>query len=81
MIMEFETIDIENNGANQAISIPENFKINDSKVYIKRMGNGLFIIPYHEPWKSLFDSLQQFSTDFMEDRNQPPLQNRESFDK
>jgi antitoxin VapB len=78
--MEFEAIDIQNNAAGQAIKIPDNFKINDSKVYIKKMGNGLFIIPYHQPWQCLFNSLEQFSTDFMEERNQPSSQNRESFD-
>ena len=78
--MEIETIDIDTNSTGQAISIPENFKIDDNKVYIKKMGNALFIIPYHQPWQSLFDSLQQFSTDFMEDRSEPPSQNRESLD-
>jgi antitoxin VapB len=78
--MKIEAIDIQSNSTGQAISIPENFKIDDNKVYIKKMGNALFIIPYHQPWQSLFDSLQQFSTDFMEDRNQPISQDREFLD-
>ncbi|HEY9340635.1 MAG TPA: type II toxin-antitoxin system VapB family antitoxin [Hanamia sp.] len=78
--MKFETIDIQNKEGGQAIEIPESFKIDDSKVYIKKMGNCLYIIPYHQPWQSLLDSLQQFSPDFMEERNQPLPQNRESFD-
>ncbi len=69
--MDFEEIDIQNNSHGQKIRIPENFKINGDKVYIKKMGNSLFIIPYHEPWQSFFDSLDQFSSDFMESRNQP----------
>jgi antitoxin VapB len=78
--MKFETIEIQNKEGGQAIEIPESFKIDDSKVYIKKMGNCLYIIPYHQPWQSLLDSLQQFSPDFMEERNQPLPQNRESFD-
>ena len=78
--MEFEAIDIQNNEAGQAIRIPEIFKIYDSKVYIKKMGNCLYIIPYHQPWQTLVDSLNEFSPDFMEDRNQPSSQTRESFD-
>lgn len=78
--MEFEEIDIQNNATGQAIKIPANFKINDSKVYIKKVGNGLYIIPFHQPWQSLFESLEQFSSDFMEERNQPLPQNREPFD-
>lgn len=77
--MDFEEIDIQNNANGQAIRIPENFKINDDKVYIKKVGNGLFIIPYHEPWQGLFDSLHLFSSDFMENRNQPSSQERDTF--
>ena len=78
--MDFEEIGIQNNAAGQAIRIPENFQINDNKAYIKKVGNGLFIIPYHEPWQSLFESLDEFSSDFMENRNQPSIQDHDSFD-
>ena len=47
------------------------------RVFIKRVGNAVVLIPYHEPWQSLFDSLGMFSDDFMEDREQPPHQDRE----
>ena len=78
--MKVETIDIQENADSQAIQIPQEFKINDDKVYIKKMGNALYIIPFHNPWQNLFDSLGQFTSDFMEDRNQPSAQIRESFD-
>lgn len=78
--MEFEVTDIQSNEGRQAINIPENLKINDHKVYIKKLGNSLYIIPFNQPWESMFDSLGQFSDDFMEDRNQPAQQSRESFD-
>lgn len=78
--MQFEEIEIENNSTGQAIKIPDHFKINDSKVYIRKMGNGLYIIPYHTPWQSLFESLDRFSEDFMDERNQTNDQKRESFD-
>jgi antitoxin VapB len=78
--MGFETIEIQNKEGIQEIRIPENFKINDDKVYLKRMGNALFIIPFHNPWQSLQDSLEQFSSDFMTSRNQPTQQIREPFD-
>jgi antitoxin VapB len=78
--MEFEAIDIQNNEASQMIKIPESLKIDDSKAYIKKMGNCLYIIPFHQPWQTLFDSLNEFSPDFMEERNEPLSQTRESFD-
>jgi antitoxin VapB len=78
--MEFETIEVQDYAGVQAIKIPENLKIKDNMVYIKKVGNCLCIIPYHQPWQSLFDSLQLFSDDFMDNRSQPQQQQRESFD-
>ncbi len=78
--MNFETIDIKNKNGFQAIRIPEKLKINDSKVYLKKTGNSLYIIPFHNPWQNLIESLDTFTTDFMTNREQPNTQIRESFD-
>jgi antitoxin VapB len=78
--MNIEAVKIQNAKGFQAINIPENLKINDDRVYIKKMGNALYIIPFHTPWQALTDSLGEFTPDFMETRNQPPQQTRESFD-
>ncbi|WP_262512388.1 antitoxin [Adhaeribacter arboris] len=60
--------------------IPENFKIDDDKVYVKRIGNALYLIPFHNPWENLFESLDKFTPDFMGERNQVDNQTRETFD-
>jgi antitoxin VapB len=78
--MAFETINIQDDAGTQAIRIPENFKINDDKVYVKRIGNALYLIPFHNPWQNLFESLDKFTPDFMEERNQSDNQTREEFD-
>lgn len=78
--MKVETVDIQVDEGSQAIRIPDDFKINDDKVYIKKVGNALYIIPFHQPWQSVTDSLEHFTSDFMENRNQPAEQYRESFD-
>ncbi|RLD53395.1 MAG: AbrB/MazE/SpoVT family DNA-binding domain-containing protein [Bacteroidetes bacterium] len=78
--MDFETIDIKNKNGFQAIKIPEKLKINDSKVYLKKTGNSLYIIPFHNPWQNLIESLDTFTTDFMTNREQPNNHIRESFD-
>ena len=78
--MPFETIDIQNISGEQVIKIPGNFKIDDDKVYLKKLGNTLYLIPFHNPWQSMIDSLEGFSKDFMDDRSQPGQQNRESFE-
>ncbi|HEY4789037.1 MAG TPA: type II toxin-antitoxin system VapB family antitoxin [Bacteroidales bacterium] len=79
--MGFETIEIKNNKrGSQAIRIPKQMKINDDKVYIKKVGNSLYLIPFHNPWQNMIDSLDSFTSDFMDNREQPNSQQRESFD-
>ena len=78
--MAFDTINIQNDSGMQAIRLPENYKINDDKVYVKRIGNAIYLIPFHNPWQNLFESLDKFTPDFMEERNQPEDQSREAFD-
>ena len=77
--MGFEAIDIKNNKKGQAIRIPKQMKIADDKVYLKKVGNAIHIIPSHNPWQNLIDSLDVFTVDFMESREQPNSQQRESF--
>lgn len=79
--MTFATIDIQDISGSQSIRIPDSFKINDDKVYVKKVGNALYIIPYHNPWQSLIDSVNEFSEDFMQERSQSDQQKREHFDE
>jgi antitoxin VapB len=69
--MSFEAIDIQEIFGNQSIKIPESHRIDDDKVYLKKVGNALYIILFHNPWQSLFESVDSFSQDFMNDRYQP----------
>jgi antitoxin VapB len=78
--MSFETIAIQNESGSQAIRLPESHKINDDKVYVKKVGNALYLIPFHNPWQNLFESLDKFTADFMEERSQPDEQKREALD-
>ncbi len=78
--MSFETIDIKGKKGIQAIRIPQKMKINDNKVYLKKVGNALYIIPFHNPWQNLIESTDSFTPDFMDNRDQPDNQHRESFD-
>ena len=78
--MSFEIIEIEEKNDFQDIKTPEKYKIDDSRAYIKKTGNVIYIIPYHNAWESLLDAANKFSDDFMEKRDQPLNQNRETFD-
>ena len=77
-----KTAKIFANGRSQAVRLPKEFRFEGNVVFIKRVGESVVLIPYHEPWQSLFDSLNQFSDDFMAQRNQPlnPQQREEVFE-
>jgi antitoxin VapB len=77
--MQIEAVEIQQVSNEQFIRLPEGFRIDDNKVYLKKTGNVIQIIPFHHPWENLVESLAEFTPDFME-RNQPQQQNRESFD-
>ena len=64
-------------GTNQIVILPEQFHLSGNEVYVKKMGNGILLIAKDDPWRSLIDSVDSFSEDFMETREQPNLQIRE----
>ena len=65
------------NGQSQAVRLPKEFRFDGDSVRIKRIGRAVVLLPNDEPWETLFDALDQFSPDFMADRNQLPVQERE----
>ena len=72
-----ETAKIFMNGRSQAIRLPKAYRFEGDEVYIKKVGDVVILIPYHAPWQVLTDSLAMFSDDFMSNREQPALQERE----
>jgi len=66
-----ETARVIQSGRTQTIRLPKGYRFKDKKVFIKRMGNAIVLIPQSDPWRSLFDSVHQFTDDFMEQREQP----------
>jgi antitoxin VapB len=72
-----KTAKIFRNGQSQAVRLPKEFRFKGSKVSIKRLGNSLVLTPIEEdPWEALYNSLHQFSADFMADREQPDEQQK-----
>lgn len=66
------------NGQSQAVRLPKEFRFEGDKVFVKKLGNAVIIIPYQDSWRVLFESLEQFSADFMEERTQPEPQVRDT---
>ncbi|GAB4429776.1 MAG: hypothetical protein OHK0039_48430 [Bacteroidia bacterium] len=74
--MTLLTLDIHTQHGEQIIRLPAEWQVDDDKVYVRKVGETLYLIPYHRPWQVLFDSWDQFSDDFMTARTQPDAQSR-----
>ncbi len=64
------------NGQSQAVRLPKEFRFDGDKVFIKKIGKSVVLVPIDNPWEALFGSLNKFSDDFMESRQQPKQQER-----
>ncbi|HLP90438.1 MAG TPA: type II toxin-antitoxin system VapB family antitoxin [Nostocaceae cyanobacterium] len=73
------TAKLSTDGTHQIIILPEDFHLTGTEVYIKKMGNAIILFAKDNPWQSLIDSLDNFSDDFMNTREQPFLETRENF--
>ena len=65
------------NGQSQAVRLPKEYRFKGDQVLVKKVGNALVLLPLEEPWTPLFESLSQFSNDFMQSRKQPNQKPRE----
>lgn len=74
-----KTAKLFQNGRSQAVRLPKEFRLDGDEVYIKKTGNVVQLIPVAGSWDTFFDSLDKFSPDYMEERSQPPLEDRENF--
>ena len=66
------------NGRSQAVRLPKEFRFSGKDVYIKKIGNMVVLLPQDDPWAPLINSLNQFTDDFMQTRDQPPQNKRDS---
>jgi antitoxin VapB len=67
------------NGQSQAVRLPKEFRFeNQDELFVKKVEDGIILFPKNDKsiWEHMFDRLDDFSDDFMNDRVQP-AQNRE----
>ena len=72
-----KTAKLFTNGRSQAVRLPQECRFDGAEVYISRYDGLVILMPKKSPWAALVKSLDRFSPDFMEERNQPPVQARE----
>lgn len=66
------------NGQSQAVRLPKEFRFEGDEVIIKRVGKAVVLLSASDSFDTFFDSLEEFSDDFMSERNQPTEQQQRS---
>jgi antitoxin VapB len=72
-----ETAKLFTSGNSQAVRLPKEFRFRGDRVYIKKIGSAVVLLPHGDPWQPLVDGLALFSDDFMAAREQGQPQERE----
>lgn len=71
-----KTAKLFKNGESQAVRLPKEFRFEGDEVLIKKAGNAVVLLPKKKSWDSLVESLSQFTSDFMDHRDQPTQDDR-----
>ncbi len=72
-----DTAKLKTEGNSQIVVLPEEYHLQGSEAYIKKVGNTIILISQENPWQALWNSLDLFDSDFMTTREQPQLDKRE----
>lgn len=65
------------NGRSQAIRLPRAYRFEGKEVYIKRISEGVLLIPKDKSiWDVWEKNLKKYKTEFMTERNQPESQQK-----
>jgi len=74
-----KTVKVFRSGNSQAVRIPKEYAIDDSELFIHKVGNSIILTSKDDIWTSFKNSINEFSDDlFKEGREQPEIQERES---
>ncbi len=67
------------NGQSQAVRLPKAFRFNSKEVFIRKEGENVIISPKPDSWEDFFADDRRPTIDFMENRDQLDLEEREVF--
>jgi antitoxin VapB len=68
------------NGQSQAVRLPKHLRFEGTEVFARKLGTAVILLPVNDPWGSLRQALGGFSDDFLSERAEPALQDREGLD-
>ncbi|MCP4624001.1 MAG: antitoxin [bacterium] len=75
-----QTAKVFKNGQSQAIRLPKAYRFNSKEVFIRKEGENVIISPKPDSWEDFFASDRRPTPDFMENRNQLEMEEREMFE-
>jgi antitoxin VapB len=70
------------NGQSQAVRLPKEYRFEEGdEVFIKKLDDMVVLIPKNSNsvWNTLFDALEDFTPDFLEERSEPMQKREELF--
>lgn len=65
------------NGRSQAVRLPKEYRFQGNEVAINKIGDIVMLLPVDEKWNSFIQALDMFSEDYMSDRENDDIQERE----
>lgn len=71
------TASLFKNGKNQALRLPMEFTLDADEVFIEQKGGQLIITPKPKSWQEYFESDTCLSSDFPDQIDELPLQDRQ----
>ena len=77
--MSTYTVKLFMNGRSQAVRLPAEFRFESKEVFICKEGDQVILSPKPASWDDFFDNPLQATDDFMTERKDLPLQERELF--
>ncbi len=75
-----DTAKLFQSGRSQAVRLPKAYRFTGGHVFVKRVGSAVLLMPEAHSWDLMFEACDEFSKEFMKDRNQPKHQERPGFD-
>jgi antitoxin VapB len=58
-------------GRSQAVRLPKEYRFDGEEVFVKKVGEAVVLLPREDSWRTLYESVEDFSEDFMTERDQP----------
>ncbi|MCL2826790.1 MAG: type II toxin-antitoxin system VapB family antitoxin [Eggerthellaceae bacterium] len=55
------------NGASQAVRLPKSCRFSEDEVYVKKLGEVVYLFPKSDVWETFLNGINSFSDDFMAD--------------